>query len=175
MNLELKERLKKVKMLMLDVDGVLTNGAIIYDEEGREWSAFHTLDGMGIKMVQSIKIEVVFVSARKSESLVKRAEELKVKEVHQNEKEKRKVLQKMIRKYRLKSDQVCYVGDDLLDLPVLKRAGVAIAVQNAVQEVKRHVHWVTCASGGRGAIREVTDAILKAQGKWGTLMDKYLR
>lgn len=169
----LKKKLQQIKMVILDVDGVLTDGSIVYDSKFEEIKTFNVLDGTGIKFARRLGLIIVFLSGRESSIVKKRAEELAVSEVHQKIWDKKKVYTELLKKYDLSDEEVCCVGDDILDLGLLRSAGVAVAVPDAVSEVKEVAHIITQRSGGRGAVREVLDQILQAQGKWKDLVAKY--
>ena len=170
---ELIERLKQVKMLITDVDGVMTDGGI-YLGIREELKRFHTSDGAGIKYLIHNDIIVAFITGRESSVVDRRAHELGVREVHQRATRKLPVFEELLRKYEISPHQVAYVGDDLPDIPLLKRAGLAFAVANACNEIKGMAHYVTRASGGNGAVREIAELILRAQDKWTTVVNRYL-
>ncbi len=172
---EVLDRASRVKLLILDVDGVLTDGRIILGNYGDELKFFDIHDGHGVVMLIRSGIKTVIISGRKSRINVKRAKEMRVIKVYQNAHDKLKVFEKVLKKSRVTPEEVCYVGDDLIDLPVLKRVGFSVAVRNAVEEVRGAAHYVTERSGGRGAVREVADLLLKAQNQWDELMERYLR
>jgi 3-deoxy-D-manno-octulosonate 8-phosphate phosphatase (KDO 8-P phosphatase) len=161
----LKAKARKIKLLLLDVDGVLTDGRIILDNKGNELKAFHVRDGHGIKLAQRAGIVVGIITGRKSDVVSIRARELGIKEVHQGAKEKIAVYETLINKYGLSDDEVAYVGDDVVDLDIFKRAGIAVAVADADPSVKPHVDMVTRTKGGRGAVREFINIALKSRGK----------
>jgi len=171
--LDLTAKLKKIKMVILDVDGVLTDGSITYLENGDEIKAFNVLDGTGIKCAQRVGLIIAFITGRESSIVAHRAKELQVEEVHQKIWGKKKVYLELLKKYDLKDEEVCCMGDDVLDLGILRSAGLSVTVPNAVPEVKEVVDLVTQRSGGAGAVREVLDQIIKAQGKWAELVSKY--
>jgi len=171
--LDLTAKLKKIKMVILDVDGVLTDGSITYLENGDEIKAFNVLDGTGIKFAQRVGLIIAFITGRESSIVASRAKELEVEEVHQLVWGKKKVYLELLKKYDLKDEEVCCMGDDVLDLGILRSAGLSVTVPNAVPEVKEVVDLVTQRSGGAGAVREVLDQIIKAQGKWTELVSKY--
>lgn len=173
MSFHLETKLKKIKMVIIDVDGVLTDGSITYTSDGEEVKTFNVLDGTGIKFARRLGYIVVFLTGRESPVVAQRAKELGVEEVHQKIWEKKKVYAQLLKKYHLKDEEVCSIGDDILDLGILKRAGLAVAVPNAVDEVKEVAHLVTQRRGGEGAVREVLDQILQAQGKWTELVSAY--
>lgn len=162
----MKQNLKKIKMLVLDVDGVLTDGRIVVDERGRETKNFDVLDGMGIVLWRQAGGKTALISARSSRAVEHRAKDLKIDKVYQDVYPKIKAYDKMLREFRLTDDEVCFVGDDLPDLAVIRRAGFGVAVANARPEIKRAAGYITQASGGYGAVREVIEMILKAQGHW---------
>jgi 3-deoxy-D-manno-octulosonate 8-phosphate phosphatase (KDO 8-P phosphatase) len=157
------EKAGRIRFLLLDVDGVLTDGTIYLDSTGREMKAFNIYDGAGIDQVQKRGIRVGLVTGRSSPIVEIRARELEIAEVHQGAADKLKVYDELIKKYRLTDLEMAYMGDDLIDLPVLRRVGLAVATANAHPLVKKQVDWVTQKPGGRGAVREVTDLLLAAR------------
>jgi len=163
---EVLERAKKINLLLLDVDGVLTDARIIVDANGREIKHFCVLDGMGIKLVQKAGIEVGILSSRLSSPVSHRARELGIEIIVQGELDKGRLYQSLLREKGLRDEEVAYMGDDWIDLPVLRRVGLAITVPQAWPPVKDYVHYVTQHQGGHGAVREVCDLLLRAQGKW---------
>lgn len=171
--MDLTEKFKKIKMIVLDVDGVLTDGSITFDSNGTEIKSFNVLDGTGIKFARRLGLIVVFLTGRESSIVEMRAKELSVDEVHQKIWDKKKVYAELLKKYNLKDEEVCCIGDDVLDLGPLKSAGVSVAVPDAVPEVLKAAHMITQRPGGHGAVREVIDQILQAQGKWDDLVKKY--
>lgn len=169
----LPEKLKNIKLLVLDVDGVLTDGRIIYGDAGDELKCFDVQDGFGIYLLSKVGIRTVIITAKKSPVVRRRAKESHVAKVYQNALDKGKVYEKVKRRFRVKDEEVCFIGDDLLDLPVVVRAGFSVGVPNAVEEVRKRCHYITERKGGRGAVREVVDLILKSQGKDETLISLY--
>lgn len=170
---ELKDRIRKIKILMMDVDGVLTDGRIVLGNYGDELKFFDIHDGHGVVMLGRAGLKSVMITGRKSRISQKRAREMKVSKVYQNAHDKLKVYERALKKFGVTDEEVCYVGDDLIDVPVLCRVGFAVAVAGALPEVRRVVHYVTQRNGGRGAIREVTDLLLKTQGKWAEVTRRY--
>jgi len=168
------KKAQKIKFLLLDVDGVLTDGKIIIDESGKEIKHFNVLDGMGIKLLQKIGVEVGIVSSRTSLVVEHRAKELGIKILIQGELEKLKAYENLLKEKNLKDEEVAYIGDDWVDLPILRKVGLAIGVPNAWYPVNKYVDYVTKHPGGEGAVREVCDLILKAKGKWEELLNFYL-
>jgi 3-deoxy-D-manno-octulosonate 8-phosphate phosphatase (KDO 8-P phosphatase) len=168
-----KERAKRIRLLLLDVDGVLTDGQLAFDGAGREIKFFHIRDGQGIRLLQQAGIKVGIVTGRKSKAVDFRARDLGVDLVFQKVRDKARALEAILRKENLQVEQVCYVGDDLVDLAVLSCVGLAVAVADAAPEVKALAHYTTRFSGGRGAVREVCEKILKTQGKWEKIIENY--
>jgi 3-deoxy-D-manno-octulosonate 8-phosphate phosphatase (KDO 8-P phosphatase) len=164
---------KNLKMLILDVDGVLTDGGIILDNEGNEYKAFHVRDGHGIKMLIRAGVHVAIITGRHSKVVERRAHELGITEVFQKCFDKRVVYRKLVEQYGLKENEVAYIGDDIVDAPIMAMAGLPIAVADATEEAKKYALIVTKSRGGRGAVREVTDFILKAKGLWQRMFDEY--
>lgn len=171
----LAARLKRIKLLILDVDGVLTDGSIIYNDEGIETKAFHVRDGHGIKMLMREGIDVALLTARSSRALEHRAKDLNISLVLQGRKDKLDGFIEILEKKAILPEEAACMGDDVVDLPLLMRAGLSVAVRDGVDEVKSRAHYITRLPGGRGAVREVTDMILKAQGRWKEAMKRYLK
>ncbi|MEN6421743.1 MAG: HAD-IIIA family hydrolase [Smithella sp.] len=173
MKKNMKEKLKKVKLLILDVDGVMTDGRIIMDDEGREIKNFHVRDGHGIKVLQRYGIEVALLTGRLSQVVKQRAKDLDIKEVYQTVYNQREVVEKILKKHKLSAEETAYMGDDIIDIPVLKSVGFSAAVADAVEVVKKSVDYVAKNKGGQGAVREICEMILQAQGKWPEIAAKY--
>lgn len=161
----MKTALKKIRLLLLDVDGVLTDGRIILDNRGNELKAFHVRDGHGIKMAQRAGIVVGIITGRKSAVVARRARELGIKEVHQGIHDKLAVYTKVLAKYGLQDEEAAYMGDDVVDSTVFTRAGIAVTVADHDPGINKQVDLVTKAEGGRGAVREFVNLLLTAQGK----------
>lgn len=157
------ERARRVRLLLLDVDGVLTDGRIFYDSEGRELKAFDIHDGHGLVRLREAGLLVGLISGRQSKAVERRAGELKIDIVHQGVDDKLALYERLLADHRLSDEQVAYVGDDLPDLGVLERAGLSVAVASAHPEIRCAVHWVTRRPGGAGAVREVADLLLAAR------------
>lgn len=164
--MDLQKKFKSIKMVILDVDGVMTDGRVILGDHESELKCFDIKDGLGIKMLISAEVIVAIITGRISEAVTKRASELGIKDVFQGQSTKMDVYLKLLEKYGLKDSEVAYIGDDLLDIPLLRCVGVPIAVADATAEVKRSACYITRNAGGRGAIREISDMILTYQGKW---------
>ena len=168
-----KERAKRVRLLLLDVDGVLTDGRLAFDEAGQEIKFFHIRDGQGIRLLQQAQIRAGILTGRKSKAVSYRASDLGIRLVFQKVRDKGRALETILKKESLKAEQVCYVGDDLVDLAILARVGLAVAVSDAVPEVKAVAHYITRCPGGGGAVREICEKILKAQGQWDQITRAY--
>lgn len=166
---------KRIKMVIFDVDGVLTDGRIYLSNEKIETKAFNTPDGLGIQLLQKSGIEIGVISARQSNAMTTRMQSLKVKYIYQGNQNKLEAFSDLLKKTKLKTKEICYVGDDLPDLPILQRAGLSIAPANAHEFVKEHVDFVTHKSGGMGAVREICDFILKSQGTFDLIYRSYLK
>jgi 3-deoxy-D-manno-octulosonate 8-phosphate phosphatase (KDO 8-P phosphatase) len=173
MKKNIKEKLKKIKMLILDVDGVMTDGRIIMDDEGREIKNFHVRDGHGLKVLQRYGIKIAIITGRQSKVVEHRARDLDIKDVYQKVFNKKEVFEKILKKHKLSAEETAFMGDDIIDIPVLKIVGFSAAVGDAVDVVKNSVDYVAKNNGGRGAVREICEMILKAQGKWPEVAAKY--
>ena len=169
----LEQRLARVELLLLDVDGVLTDGRVVIDDRGVESKSFDVRDGHGLKLLQRSGVGVGLVTGRRSRVVELRAAELGIGEVHQGVKDKLLVVRKILARRSLNPDQVAYVGDDVVDLPVMLQVGAALTVADAPEYVREHAHWIAANKGGRGAVREVCEEILKARGRWKELTDRY--
>lgn len=167
------ERLKKIRLLLLDVDGVMTDGRIIFDSNGVESKFFNVKDGHGIKMLQRAGIRVGIITGRQSAVVDRRAQELGIELVYQGAKDKLVPFLEILQKTGLTAEQIAYLGDDLPDLPVLRRVGFAATVADALDDVKPCAHYITRCSGGRGAVREVCDLLLKETGRWENVSGRY--
>jgi 3-deoxy-D-manno-octulosonate 8-phosphate phosphatase (KDO 8-P phosphatase) len=164
MNKEIEEKARRIKLLILDVDGVMTDGSIILDNEGNELKRFHVRDGHGIKMLQRAGIKVGIITGRKSKVVEIRAEELGITEVYQKVYKKSDVYEKLIEKYQCEDENVAFMGDDIVDQELFKRAGLTAAPADAEDDAKKWADLVTDRKGGRGAVREFIDLILKSSG-----------
>lgn len=167
-----REKAKQIVLLLLDVDGVLTDGRIILDDRGVETKQFHVRDGQGIALLMRAGIEVGLISARSSPSVRHRAKELGIRLVRQGVGNKLLAYEEIKRSRRLRNSQIAYVGDDVIDLPILRSAGLAVTVADGSAHLRSAVDWVTAAGGGLGAVREVAELLLKSQKKWRAVIDK---
>ena len=170
---ELIERAKKIKLLVLDVDGVLTDGRIVYGNYGDEIKNFDVNDGLGIFMVRKSGIKCIVLTAKASKVVTKRAKELRIDRVYENFHYKIKGLKKIRKKFKVTDEEICFMGDDVIDVPVLKKVGLAVCPPNAMEEVKPFVHLITEKGGGHGAVREICNLLLKAQENWDKVTSKY--
>lgn len=167
------EKAKHVKLLILDVDGVLTDGSIYINDNGVQELAFNIQDGLGIKLLQQTGVKVAIITGRSSNVVKVRAELLKIEHVYQGNVNKRLAFQELKEKLQLSNEQIAYVGDDLPDLPLLQQVGLSIAVANARDYIKQQTHWQTTAIGGKGAVREVCELIMRAQGTWQSILGEF--
>lgn len=174
MDAALKERASKIRMLVLDVDGVLTDGKLYFDHNGNEMKAFNTRDGLGMKALQQCGIEVAVITGRTSEAVAHRMSQLDIRHVYQGREDKLSAFLHLLELTGLDEQQICFAGDDWIDLPVLLRAGLAVSVADAEDRVKAQAHWITSRNGGDGAVREICNLILTAKGKEQTILDQIL-
>lgn len=166
-------RLAAIKLLLLDVDGVLTDGRITYDNQGNELKSFDVKDGHGLKLLQRAGIAVGIITGRRSEVVARRAAELGIDILYQGALKKLDPYLEILEKTSLQDEQIAYMGDDLIDLPLLRRVGFSATVADAHPEVLPLVDYVTTRAGGRGAVREVCDLLLKGGGHWKTVTGRY--
>ncbi len=160
-------------MVIMDVDGVLTDGKIILDANGVESKAFYVQDGSAITYLHRVGIKTAIISGRDSKVVELRANELSIEDVYLGIHKKLDAYDEILKKHKIKDNEICYIGDDLIDLPILSKVGFSVAVPNAPLEVKERVSYITDAPGGYGAVREVTEKILKSQGKWESITSRY--
>lgn len=166
-------RARKIRMVITDVDGTLTDGTLLVLPDGEEVKAYHVRDGMGVLLAQLAEIEVGIITGKISRGLERRAERLKIKELHQGIIDKKKVLDEIMQRKKLSPDEIAYIGDDLGDLDVLRTVGLAAAVADAHPVVKEHCHYITRLDGGQGAFRELIEFILEAQNKWDVIRTRF--
>ena len=170
---ELRERLLKIRLLILDCDGVLTDGRIMLLSETEETKFFDVKDGHGVRMAARAGLKTAIISGRASFAVRARVRDLGIDYLHESSWVKTGPYQEILSAEGIGDDAVCYVGDDVTDIPLLRRAGLAVVVADAVAEAKECAHYVTTRGGGRGAVREIIDLILKTQGKWDGVMSRY--
>ena len=169
----LEARLKNIKMLIMDVDGVLTDGRIVVDHSGQEIKVFDVRDGLGIVLFRKAGFKTAILSARSSPAVLARAKDLKIDKICQDAFPKIDVYHRLLKETGLRDSEVCFIGDDLPDLAVLKQVGLAVTVPEAVPEVKNCAHIITKHSGGAGAVREIIERILKAQRQWKKILKMF--
>lgn len=172
---EFEKRVKNIEALLLDVDGVMTDGGMIFNRNGEETKRFNSQDGLGIVFARMIGLKLGFITARSSEAVRIRADELGMHFLSMGQRNKLTPYKEFKDKFKLSDEQIAYVGDDVLDLPVMKRCGFAVTVDNGRPEVKEHAHYVASAAGGNGAVREIIELILRIQNKWDSFIERFLR
>ncbi|EEF80998.1 3-deoxy-D-manno-octulosonate 8-phosphate phosphatase [Methylophaga thiooxydans] len=161
---DILEKAKKIKLVVFDVDGVLSDGRIIIGDDGQEYKAFHSRDGHGMKLLQYTGVEIAIITGRTSKTVEHRMNGLGIKHVYQGKRVKLPVFEQLINELGLTPDECAYVGDDWVDLAIMSRVGLAVAVQDADRVVKKHAHWITPSKGGHGAARELCELIMEGQG-----------
>ena len=171
--LDVIERIRNIKLVIFDVDGVLTDGCLHYGSNGEETKVFNALDGHGMKMLRESGVELAIISGRESQALARRAKDLAINHLCMGVDNKRDTFDALLKSLALLSAQVAGLGDDVVDLPFLTRCGFAAAVPSAPAYVRERVHYVTSAGGGHGAAREFCDLIMQTQGTWDLAMKKY--
>ncbi|KTC67765.1 hydrolase [Legionella birminghamensis] len=169
----LLEKAKKIRCLVSDVDGVLTDGLLFLDNHGNELKAFNVQDGMGLKLLMAAGIDVAVITTSKNKVIDHRMEQLGISHYFKGQVDKRKAFARLCETLGYQLEEIAYIGDDLPDLPIIQQVGLGIAVANAVPQVKEFAVWQTLQSGGRGAVREVCDLILNAQNKFDAALERY--
>lgn len=175
MTSEVQKRAARVKLLLMDCDGVLTDGRVWIFENGEEQKGFHTRDGLGIDLLHRAGLRSGIISGRTSTAVQKRADGLGMSFVIQGCEDKRKAFAEILDQARVENLEVAYIGDDLNDIPLMLQSGLGVAVADAAPETREHAHYVTSAAGGFGAVREVVELILKSQGRWDDLIASYIQ
>ncbi len=175
MDQRILEKAARIKLVLLDVDGVMTDGSIILDSHQGEAKSFHVRDGNGVKLLKRAGLEVGIISGRNSSVVSRRAQELGIEIVEQGSLIKLETYQRIRDQIGLKDDEIAYLGDDVVDIPVLREVGLSAAVADALEEVKKEADYTTRLPGGKGAVRELAEFILRAQGKWAQLMERYFQ
>lgn len=170
---ELKETARRIKLLMLDVDGVLTDGRIIYDSRGHDMKFFDVHDGMGVYLLKKADIPTILITAKGSKAIRPRAKDMRCDAVFEDVSPKSSILDRVLKKYKVNLEEICFVGDDLVDLCLMRRVGFPVAVFNACPDIKQNASYITLREGGRGAVREVAELILKAKNKWQEMVGLY--
>jgi 3-deoxy-D-manno-octulosonate 8-phosphate phosphatase (KDO 8-P phosphatase) len=171
----IERRASRIKLLLMDCDGVLTDGRLWLLENGDEHKSFNTKDGLGLSLLHRAGLKSGIISGRWSQAVIRRAGDLGMEFVRQGDPHKIEAFEQVLRQAGVDENEVAFVGDDLTDIPIMQRAELAVAVADAVEEARSVAHYVTRAKGGRGAVREVVEIILKAQGRWAEVTEKYLK
>jgi 3-deoxy-D-manno-octulosonate 8-phosphate phosphatase (KDO 8-P phosphatase) len=170
---DVRSRAAKVSFILMDVDGVMTDGRVFMFSDGHDARNFDIHDGHGIRMAQHVGIEFGIISGRESEIVTARARSLGIEEIHQRVLRKGELLDEILERRGQPADTICFIGDDLIDLPVMRRVGLAVAPASARPEVREAAHYVTESEGGRGAVRDLIDLVLRARGDWDTVTERY--
>ena len=171
---DILQRAAAIELVIFDVDGVLTDGSLFYGDDGQEYKAFHSRDGHGMKMLQETGVRIGIITGRQSRVVEHRMRNLGVTHVYQGQLDKLPAFEELTGKLGIDHGRVAYVGDDVVDLPIMRRVGLAVAVQDAHHLVRQHAHWQTPHGGGRGAARDVCELIMEAQGRLDTMLGRYL-
>src|SRR3989338_988754 len=174
MESQITDKIKKIKLLILDVDGVLTDGRIVYDSKGRDSKFFDVHDGLGVSLLRRAGLRTILITAKGSKTIKPRAKDMRVEEYYEDVFPKTKVLDKILLKHSVTNDEICFIGDDLVDLSIMKAIGFPVAVANASDDIKAVASYITQKTGGRGAVREVAELILKTQDKLDEAIKIYL-
>lgn len=168
------ERARDIKLIIFDVDGVMTDGTLFLADDGQEYKGFNSLDGHGLKMLKNSGVELAIITGRNSQVVEHRARNLGITHLHQGAHDKLKVYRQLLEDLGISAEQTAFMGDDVVDLPVMRRARLAITVPSAPDLVKAHSHYITRREGGRGAVREACEYIMRAQGTFDAQMAVYL-
>lgn len=171
---DILEKAANIKLIIFDIDGVLTTGALFIGDDGQEYKAFNSKDGHGLRMLQDGGVEVAIITGRTSNVVKHRAHDLGITRIYQGKREKYPAYLELLEETGLSPEDIAYVGDDVVDLPVMTQVGLAICVQDAHHFVKKHAHWVTESNGGCGAGREVCELILEARGQLQSMLESYI-
>ena len=172
---DLERRASRIKLILMDCDGVLTDGRLWLTEDGNEQKSFNTHDGLGLTLLHRAGLKSGIISGRNSSAVSRRAQQLGIEFVRQGDPEKIAAFEEILRQAEVDESEVAFIGDDLTDIPLMQRAELAVAVADAVMETRSVAHYVTRAPGGRGAVREVIELVLKSQGRWNELLEHYLK
>jgi 3-deoxy-D-manno-octulosonate 8-phosphate phosphatase (KDO 8-P phosphatase) len=170
---DLFDRLKQIRLLLLDVDGVLTDGGIVYNDNGQEIKCFNAKDGLGIRLLMGAGVRVGVVTGRRAPALVHRCNNLGIELIFDGIRDKAAALDQIVAQVGIDKEQIAFMGDDLPDLSIMRRVGLAVAVADARAEVQKGAAMVTTSNGGAGAVRELCEAILKAKGLWQNIMERF--
>jgi len=173
--MQVEDRAKNIKLIVFDVDGVMTDGSLYLCDDGQEFKAFNSHDGLGMKMLKASGVEMAIITGRSSNVVIKRAENTGVAHFYQGVEDKLEALEHLAQKLGLELSQCAFMGDDVVDLPPMRRSGLALSVPAAPPLVKQHAHYVTTREGGSGAVREVVELIMQAQGTYDAQMARFLK
>jgi 3-deoxy-D-manno-octulosonate 8-phosphate phosphatase (KDO 8-P phosphatase) len=171
---DILEKASRIRLVIFDVDGVLTDGSLYLGDDGQEYKAFYSRDGHGMVVLQETGVTIGIITGRSSEVVRLRMASLGIRHVYQGQRDKRAAYEQLKKDLGLDDEQIAFVGDDIVDLPVMRQVGLAIAVQDAHPVVRQHAHWQTAAPGGRGAARDVCELLMEAQGTLAASMARYL-
>lgn len=171
---DINARAREIRLLICDVDGVMTDGGLYFGDDGQEYKTFHSRDGLGMKMLQRSGVKLAVITARTSEVVTHRMNNLEIEYVFQGQQDKVQAFEQLCNKLGLDNEQVAYVGDDVVDLPVMTKVGFAVAVADAHEIVKQHAHWITEHDGGHGAVRDVCELLMQAQNTFEEQLSVYL-
>ena len=171
---DILEKAKNIELVIFDIDGVMTDGGLFFDNNGGEYKAFNSLDGHGLRMLLECGVQAAVITGRKSELVKHRMNDLGITLLYQGYRDKTPAFEALLKEVNIKKEQIAYVGDDVIDLPIMSQLNFAIAVQNAHPFVKQHSHWITERSGGHGAVRDVCELILEAKGLLNDKLHSYL-
>jgi 3-deoxy-D-manno-octulosonate 8-phosphate phosphatase (KDO 8-P phosphatase) len=172
--MDLLEKAKKIELVIFDVDGVMTDGSLIFGDDGQEYKAFNSQDGHGLRMLHESNIKAAVITGRTSNVVEHRMKNLGIDLIYQGYRDKTPAFEELKNQVGITSEQMAFVGDDVVDLPVMIQVGLAIAVQDAHPYVKQHAHWTTPRAGGHGAVRDVCELLLEARGELSTKLESYL-
>lgn len=171
---EVEQRAKRIKIIIFDVDGVMTNGGLILGDDGLEYKAFHSQDGLGMKLLKASGVQMALITGRTSKVVVKRAENTGVMRFHQGVENKLEAFNELLAEFNVSAEECAFMGDDVVDLPPMRRCGLALTVPHAMPLVKEHAHYTTARQAGHGAVREVCELLMKAQGTYDAQIAQYL-
>ena len=176
MDKQLKEKLLEIKLFICDIDGVLTDGALIKSSSGEEMRSFNVLDGSGFVMLRLLKLNIktAWITGRESETTTLRAKELQIDDIYNGVIRKIDAYSELKKKYSVSDNEICFVGDDIIDIPILEKVGLAVTVPNAPKYIANYVHYTTTLAGGEGAVREVIDMLIESRGDYTAHLDKLL-
>ncbi len=174
-NKQIEDRAKRIKVVIFDVDGVMTNGGLILGDDGLEYKAFHSQDGLGMKLLKASGVQMALITGRTSNVVVKRAENTGVARFYQGIEDKLEAFNELLKEFQISAEDCAFMGDDVVDLPPMRRCGFAVTVPHAMPLVKEHSHYITTRGAGNGAVREICELIMRAQGTFDAQMAQYLK